>query len=366
MNFHLSGEQIELQEAIGRYMRETLDGKAARDAWDSDVHFNESLWRGLAGLGLCGIAVSEEYGGLGLGLVEAALAAEVLGEHAAPSPFLSTTLAALAIEAEGSPEQKAKWLPRIASGELIATVALAEAGDAWHPDSWTVDSNKGTITGKKTAVECAEGAGLFVVGTRGGALSVVVPERVSVSVTPLDVADRSRRLSEIRFETAVAEPLGASSSAAGAHLLAQACVLIAADAFGGARKCIEMTVEYAKTRTQFGVPIGSFQGIKHRLADLACEVEPARALYWYAASAFKNQQPDRLRVASLAKAHLAEAFNNAARTAVELHGGIGFTWEFGLHMWVKRAMFDLAFAGTPFWHRRWAMQSVLAMPATVE
>lgn len=356
MNFHLSDEQVALQDAVRRYARERLEGGQRRTAFEGEDGFDADFWRGLMNLGVGAVAVGQAHGGLGLGLVDLALVAEMLGHEAAPGPFLGHVLAARAIEAAGSPQQKAHWLPRLASGEIIGTVALGEPGDRWAPDEWEVALHEGVLRGTKSPVPYAALAQVMVVGTRGGGLALVEPRASVVACRALDGVDRTRRLDEVRFERAAAEPLALGPHGAGAALLDEACVLLAADAFGGATRCLQMTVDYVKMRTQFGRAVGSFQSVKHRLANMASEVEPARGLYWYAALAQDVRQPDRSRVASLAKAHLAERFSQAARTAVELHGGIGFTWEYDLQIWVKRSMFDFAFAATPACHRRWAMQ----------
>ncbi|MDP3135533.1 MAG: acyl-CoA dehydrogenase family protein [Burkholderiaceae bacterium] len=356
MNFHLSDEQVALQDAVQRHARESLDGGLRRAVFEGADGFDASYWRGLMDMGVGGITIDEAHGGMGLGLVDLALVAEVLGYEAAPGPFLGHVLAARAIQAAGSAAQKARWLPLLARGQAVGTVALGEPGDRWAPSEWGLALRQGRLSGTKSPVLYPALADVMVVGTEGGGLALVEPKASTVTAEALDGVDRTRRLGAVRLDGVAAEPLGAGALAA-ADLMDDSCVLLAADAFGGACRVLQMTVDYAKTRSQFGAAIGSFQGIKHRLANAACEVEPARGLYWYAALAQDQRQPDRSRIASLAKAHLADRFNATARTAVELHGGIGFTWEFDLQIWVKRAMFDFSFAATPARHRQWAMQA---------
>ncbi|MGE4243470.1 acyl-CoA dehydrogenase family protein [Ramlibacter sp.] len=353
MNFHISPEQLALQEAVRRYCAGALDGGLRREVFERGDGFDAGFWAGLMALGAGGLCIDEAHGGLGLGFVDLALVAEVLGECAAPGPFLGHVLAASAIQRAGTPAQQARWLPKLASGECIATIALAEAGERWAPSEWTLALEGDRLTGSKTAVIGAAQAHLVVVGLRGGGLALVEAQATTTNVRVLDAVDRTRDLGTLHFEGARAERLDAASSAA-EDFFAQLGILLAADAFGGAQHCLRATVDYAKSRVQFGVPIGSFQGMKHRLANLACALEPARGLWWYAALAQDLRQDDRARLAALAKAHLSDLFNQTARAAVELHGGIGFTWEHDLQMWVKRAMFDFAFAGTPARHRRWA------------
>jgi alkylation response protein AidB-like acyl-CoA dehydrogenase len=171
-----------------------------------------------------------------------------------------------------------------------------------------------------------------------------------VSIAPRRGADLTRRLGHVSFAATPADPMPADAAAL-RKLFDAALVLLAADAFGGASRLLEMSVDYAKTREQFGGPIGRFQGLKHQLADAAVDVEPARGLYWYAAHAFDTGAPDASRIAALAKAHLGEVFMRMARTAIEAHGGIGYTWEYDAQIWYKRALFDFAYLGAPSRHR---------------
>ncbi|MGE5502242.1 MAG: acyl-CoA dehydrogenase family protein [Ignavibacteriales bacterium] len=351
MNFHLSDDQIALQDAVRRYVADASEAGVRRKTFESETGFDREFWDGLMGLGVGGLVVGEDHGGLGLPLIDAALVAEVLGEEAAPGPFLGHTLAALAIQLAGDAAQRAKWLPRLASGEAIGTVAFGEAGDRWTPDQWTVKLDSlGALFGKKSNVLYPEFADLIVVGLEGGALAVVETADGGIESEALDGVDRTRRLSNVTFSDAHAEVL---AGAAGAEaVLDAALVLLSADAFGGASRVLRMTAEYAKTRQQFGGPIARFQGLKHQLANLASEVEPARGLYWYAAVAYDARPEARSRIAALAKSHLADRFAQAGRTGVELHGGIGYTWEYDLQIWVKRSMFDFAYFGQPSFHRR--------------
>ena len=187
-------------------------------------------------------------------------------------------------------------------------------------------------------------------GLAGGGLAIVERETRGVSIEAIDGADRTRRLSRVVFEDAACEILPAGEAAA-PRVRDAGLVLLAADAFGGATHCVETAVEYAKTREQFGVTIAHFQALKHQLANMAVEVEPTRGLYWYAAYAFDHLPEEAERSAALAKAHLSDRFMQVARDSVEVHGGIGFTWESDVQIWYKRAMFDRAFLGTPAIHR---------------
>jgi alkylation response protein AidB-like acyl-CoA dehydrogenase len=203
-------------------------------------------------------------------------------------------------------------------------------------------------------VPYAAQADIIVVGTSGGGLALVEAGS-GATIEVFEGVDRSRRLYTVAFEGAAAEALPAGVDAA-SRVRDAALILLAADAFGGACRVVDMSVEYAKTREQFGVTIGHFQGLKHQLANMALETEPARGLFWYAAHAFDEVPEDRERMAALAKAHVTDRFMHVAREATEAHGGIGFTWECDVQMWFKRALFDRAWLGTPGAHRERAAQ----------
>jgi alkylation response protein AidB-like acyl-CoA dehydrogenase len=189
-----------------------------------------------------------------------------------------------------------------------------------------------------------------VVGTEGGGL-VLVEAGEAVSFEPIKGSDLTRRLWSVRFDSAPASVLAAPGDPAAGRLVDAALVLLAADALGGAEQCLAMTVDHAKTREQFGVVIGQFQALKHQLANMALEIEPARALVWYAAYALQESLPDAPRAAAHAKAHLADRFTSVARAATQAHGGIGYTWEYDLQIWFRRSVFDRAYLGAPSAHR---------------
>ncbi|WP_242123407.1 acyl-CoA dehydrogenase family protein [Sphingobium sp. Sx8-8] len=343
MNFHLSDDQIALQDAVRSCVRGIGKGQLHRAAFDSADGHAPEFRDGLVALGALGVGIDQDYGGLGLKLVDLALVCEVLGQEAAPGGYTGHVLAALAVQVAGSPEQKQRWLPRLADGSSIATVALGGA-QGWEPEDWTLRVEDSKLNGAGGFAVGADAADLVVVGLAGGGLTIVEMAPPSVTITPLDGSDRSRRLFDLHFTDAVADPL---PIAAGPRIYDALLVLLCADAFGGASRVMELTADYARTRVQFGRPIGGFQGVKHQLANLLCEVEPCRGLLWYAALCFDLDLADRSRTIALAKAHLADRYMHMARSAIELHGGIGYTWEYDLQIWVKRAMFDFAYGGTP-------------------
>jgi alkylation response protein AidB-like acyl-CoA dehydrogenase len=300
-------------------------------------------------MGLAGLTIPEEHGGAGMELLDLALAGETLAYAGAPGPFLGHSLAALAISLAGSPEQQRSWLPGLATGDALGSVAFAEAGGIWQPDEWQLAGGP-RLSGSKLHVPYAQLADVIVVGVAGGGLALVERDAWGLEVRPTDGVDRARRIAELRFAETSCEELPEGPAASG-RLRDAGLILLAADAFGSGTRLVDMSVEYAKTREQFGVTIGHFQALKHQLADMAVEMEPARGLYWYAAHSFDHIPDECERAAAIAKAHITENAMQVARDAVEAHGGIGFTWECDVQLWFKRVMFDRAFLGMPAAHR---------------
>lgn len=355
MNFGLSEEQELLQETIDQFLTNECGLVRLHEIFDGDESHDPTLWQGLMEMGLGGLTIPEEFGGAGMDLVDLALAVEVMGRHGAPGPYIGHAVAALAIQLGGSRAQQERWLPALAMGEKIATVAFAEGQGVWEPSEWTVAAKEGRITGRKEYVLCGSAADLIVVGCAGSGFAVIERDADGVTLTPFDGADRSRRLDSLELSDVACEILE-NGPAASSRVRDAALCVIAADAFGGASRCLDMAVEYAKEREQFGVKIGQFQGIKHQLANLASEVEPARALFWYAAHAWDALPDERERAAALAKAHIPERFAHAAYECAEVFGGIGVTWEGDVQIWLKRSIFDRAFFGDTPSHRERAAQ----------
>jgi len=289
--------------------------------------------------------VPESEGGLGLDLLTAAVVAEVTGHYAVPAPVIPAILAAWLIATAGNEAQRAKWLPRLLGEGAKAAFAFAETG-GWSPESWTLSGE--TLTGSKYHVERADSADLFIVGGANGRLSIVDADKAAL--TPVDSLDRTRPLFEVAFDAAEADVLSHDPAIA-RRLFDALCVCVAADALGAASAIQARAIDYAKERKQYGQLIGSFQALKHQLADMSVELEPARPLIWYAAHAWDMGQKDAPRMAALAKAHLTGISVQVARAAIEAHGGIGYTWAHDAQIYFKRAMFDYAWLGTPGRHR---------------
>lgn len=325
MDFALSEEQELLQETVRSFVEKECPAALARQIFDGDRGPASKLWRGLAEMGVAGLVVPEKFGGAGLALLDLALVSEELGRGVVPVPFLGHALASLALAQGGSAAQQARWLPKLASGEALAAVALGEL------------------------VPSAEDATVLIAARADGSLALVEATAAGVSRTPIASNDRGRPLSRVVIPANAGEALPHGNLA---RLRDAALVLLAADAFGAAHRLIRMTVEYAKTRQQFGQPIARFQALKHQLANMAVEVDPTRGLWWYAAHAYDHEPADRAaRAAALAKAHVTDRAQQVARDAVECHGGIGFTWESDVQLWFKRILFDRQWLGTPDEHR---------------
>lgn len=350
MDFGLSEEQEMLQETLKGFAEKECPTTRVRELFDAGAGHDPALWSGLAEMGFAGLAVPEAAGGAGLELLDVALAAEILGWAGMPGPFLAHSIALQGVLAAGSEAERAAVLPDFASGGRIATVALQEDDQARAPGEWRTRFADGRVHGEKTIVPHAAVADAFLVGVAGGRLAWVDAKAGGVAIEDLGGVDRARPIARVRFEGARAQRLSGDASAS-ERALDAAAVLLAADAFGAATRLIELDVAYSQSREQFGQPIAQFQAIKHAIARMGTEIEPARALWWYAAHALDRAHADASRQASLAKAHITDRAMDTARQSVELHGGYGFTWECEVQMWFKRIMFDRAFLGTPEQHR---------------
>lgn len=350
MDFGLSSEQRMMQETVRALLTKDFPPASVVESLDEPGAHDPELWTALTEVGLPGLFIPEAHGGSGFGLLDAALLAEVGGEGVLSGPLLGHQLASFAIMSAGSTDQQEDWLPQLASGENIGTVAWAEPGDSWEPDGWTVTLQDGRLSGRKVHVPCAEVADLMVVGVAGGDMALVDPSQGGVEITAFDGVDRTRRLATVDFEGAAATPLPPGVAAA-PRVRDLGLVLLAADSFGCASRLLHETIDYLSEREQFGTRLTQFQGIKHELANLAAGLEPARALYWYAGYALDEQADDAPRAAAIAKSHISDRAMEIARACVDLHGAIGYTWEATTHLWYKRIIFNRAFLGGSDHHR---------------
>jgi alkylation response protein AidB-like acyl-CoA dehydrogenase len=357
MDFGLSQDQRMMQASLAGALERASPLGRVRTFADEGEGLAADVWRTLVELGVPGILVPEDHGGLGLTLLDAALIAETLGAHVAPVPFLGTAvLAPLAILGAGAAAQKDAWLPKLATGEILAGVAVSEA-IAGARDGAGVSASGGALTGVALFVIDSARADLFVVADRAGGLHLVHADAPGLARTELATIDRTRRLGELRFDDAPAEPLGADRAGQTlARLRDAAWTILAADMLGASGAMLAKAVDYAKERRQFGRLIGSFQAVKHLCAEMAAELEPCRSLVWYAAHAFDAIPAEAPLTAAHAKAHLSEVSRFVARTATEVHGGMGFTDLLGLHYWFKRVGLDRQLLGGPERVRRTAAQ----------
>jgi alkylation response protein AidB-like acyl-CoA dehydrogenase len=337
MQFAFTPEQAMIADVAGQFFADMATSERTRAAMAGDG-IDRDLWRAFADdVALAGVALPEANGGAGLGLVEMAIIVEAAGRHVAALPLLSSLgLAAPAILAAGSEEQRARWLPPIGRGEIIAAVAELEQS--------TIAG--GRISGIAPRVAHGASADLIVAVAEDQFWLVKRSDAVTIAVQTS--MDQTRPLARLTFDEAEADPI-AESAAALSTLRRWGWTLIAADALGGAQTCLDRTAAYALERSQFGRPIGTFQAVKHALADVAVEVEQARsAVYWAAAE--HEDSPDAMLAAHAAKAVACQAYSNAAAAMIQLHGGIGFTWEHDAHLFFKRARANRNWMGTPEWH----------------
>jgi alkylation response protein AidB-like acyl-CoA dehydrogenase len=368
IDFGLTDDQTALQRAAREFLAAECPPALVRETAKLDDGVPRDLYRKMAEQGWMGLALPEAHGGLGLGTLDLALVLLELGRVAAPGPFLSTQLVAWAIAKAGTTAQRKTWLPQIAAGETFAALAYLEDGDRHDPAGIqaTAKRTRGgwTLSGGKLFALEAPGADLLLVaartqrGTGPAGVSLFLVERTApgVRVRGHETMDVTRRVGEVTLRN-VALPAEALLGRAGqgwpllSRVLDLACIGIAADSLGGAEQVLRMAVEYSMTREQFGRKIGSFQAMKHIAAEMVAEVAPATSLVWHAAYAFDHGAKEGARAAAMAKASLGDVYSRTARRSVEMHGGIGFTWEFDLQLWFKRAHLSEALFGDPPFHR---------------
>lgn len=337
------------QRLFERILRDFLGDRLPMD----EVHrlarrgtgFDEPLWKGLVELGVTGVLVPERHGGAGLGMFEAALAAEALGYFAAPGPFVGAAVVApLAFLGSGDEAAASAWLPRIATGDARFAVAFEQhAGIA---GAGAIERRGDRLTGSLRAPLDLGGATHVLAVLRDGALGMLAADGPGVTVSGRPSLDRTRLAGEVGLADAPVTML-AGDDARAVALLGAGRTMLAADTLGAAQRMLDRAVAYAREREQFGRPIGSFQAVKHMCAEMAAMLEPCRALVWYAAHT-QDAVPEEARLAAChAKAHLGEVGRDVAWMATEVHGGMGFTDELGLHHWFKRLSADRQLLGGP-------------------
>ncbi len=361
MNFDFSDEQKQLRDEARKFLAEKCPPKAVRAVLDGKAPYDRELWKGLAGMGFLGVAIPEAYGGTGAGHLELCVIAEEMGRALAPVPFSSTVyLAAEALLMAGSEAQKQKWLPLIASGAAIGTLALFEGKGNPSPQAIKLSASGNNLNGVKKPVPDGAIADFVIVAARTGStgrdgdisLFLVDMKAAGVEAKPLTNVDPSRGQAELTFKNCKAEPLGPANEGWSivSQVLDRAAVLMAFEQVGGADRTLEMGRDYALDRIAFGRPIGSFQAVKHMLADMYVSATLARSNCYYGAWALSTNASELPEAAAAARISATQAFQHCAKNNIQVHGGMGFTWEFDCHLYYRRSNATaLALGSLSYW-----------------
>jgi len=364
--FDLTDEQQAIKSTARDFLAARYRSERVRALSEVEHGFEQSDWSEMAELGWPGLALPEEWGGQGLGIVELAVLFEEMGYALAPSPLLSNTVAGLALALCGSDDQRERFLRPLAEGSLRGTPALWDAGTTASVGKFAMearaDGDGVVLDGEKVLVMDAAAADFLLVATADGSRHLVERGAAGVAVAPATSIDPTRRLCSVRFEAVRVAPED-TLPAGGEEYLAvfhRACVALAAESTGVAQRALEMAVEYAKDRQQFGRPIGSYQAVSHRCAQMLLEAENARSAVYGAAWAADAEPESLPRAASMAKAYASDAGWRVPDASIQVHGGIGFTWEHDLHFFLKRGRANAATFGDAKWHRERVADAVLA------
>lgn len=372
MQFSFSDEQEQFRTGLRRFLNEKSPPSEIRRLMATETGYDRAAWRQLnTSLGLTAVQIPEAYGGQGFGFVELAIVLEEMGRALLCAPFFSTAvLAANAILNAGTEDQKQALLPGIAAGDTMATLAFTEDNGRWNSSGVAMTASRQgggyRLDGVKSFVLDGHTADLIVVlarspgsaGDDGLSFFIVDGKAQGLERRVLDSVDQTRKLARLTFNSVPAELLGEAGSAAAplARTLDQAAVCLANEMVGGAEYMRQSALDYVMMRMQFGRPIASFQAVKHKCADMLVEVELAKSAAYYAAEAAAEEDAELPAIASLAKACASDAFIQTAKETIQLHGGIGFTWDNDTHLWFKRAKSSEVFLGTPVYHRELLMQ----------
>ncbi|HEX6752175.1 MAG TPA: acyl-CoA dehydrogenase family protein [Solirubrobacterales bacterium] len=369
MYFDLTDEQQAIKSTAHDFLAARYKSERIRELAESDLGFEQSDWDEMADLGWQGLALPEEWGGQGLGIVELAVLFEEMGYALAPSPLFSNTIAGLALAHGGSDDQRERFLRPLATGRLRGTPALWDAGSPATIGEFTMeagaDGDGVLLDGEKVLVMDAAAADFLLVATSDGRRHVVERGAAGVTVVPATSIDPTRRLYSVRFEGVRVAPEDSLPGGADEYfpVFHRVCVALAAESTGIAQRTMEMAVEYAKDRQQFGRPIGSYQAVSHRCAQMLLETENARSAVYGAAWAADAEPESLPTAASMAKAYASDAGWRVPDASIQVHGGIGFTWEHDLHFFLKRGKTNAAMFGDAKWHRDRVADAVLAEAA---
>ena len=369
MNFAFSEAQEELRKVVRDFLNAKSSEATVLELMETDSGYDAAVWSQMGEqMGLQGLIIPEEFGGSGYSYVELIVVLEEMGRRLLCAPYFATVaLAANTLLHSGDDAAKAEYLPGIASGETIATLAFTEANGRWDESGITLEASGSgsdyTLTGEKMYVLDGTIANLILVAakTAGGvSLFAVQGDASGLTREGLSTMDQTRKQARLTFDATPAKLIGTEGGgwAVLSQVLDLAAVALAAEQVGGAQACLEMAVQYAKDRVQFGRPIGSFQAIKHKCADMLLEVESAKSAAYYAGWCASELNDELPSVASLAKSYCSEAYFHTTAENIQIHGGIGFTWEHPAHLYFKRAKSSELFLGDPTYHRELLAQRI--------
>lgn len=349
MEFGLSESQRLLKDNARKFFAGECPMEEVRRLMETETAYDEGLWAKMAEQGYTGIIFREEYGGVGLGKVELILLMEEAGRALLPGPLFSTVaLAGTFIDAIASPEQKKKYLAPICSGEACSTVAMLETDASWDSADLRIAAANGRLAGEKLFVPDAKVADFIVVIARDGVF-VADATAPGIDIQSMNSMDLTRKLYSVGFSNTPAERLGNLTGLPRALDVAAAALV--AEMVGGMQRTLDVTVEYAKMRKQFGKPIGMYQAVQHQCADMYLETESSRSALYYAAWALEQNAPDAAVAVSIAKMYASDAARTVGNRGIQVHGGMGFTWENDLHLYYKRAKASETAFGDSTYHR---------------
>jgi alkylation response protein AidB-like acyl-CoA dehydrogenase len=349
MQFGLSESQEFLKDSARKFFAGECPSAEMRRLMETDTAYDAALWSKLTDQGYTGIIFPEAYGGVGLGKVELMLLMEEAGRALLPGPFFSTVvLAGSVLDAVASLAHKQKYLAPICRGEARSTVAILEADTSWNPRDVQLTAANGKLTGGKYFVSDAAIADFILVVARNGVYAVHA-KAPGLKITPMSAMDLTRRLYVVEFNNTPAEEIGATANLERAFDVATAA--LAAEMVGGMQRTLDITVEYAKMRKQFGKPIGTFQAVQHQCADMYLETESSRSAVYYAGWALEENSPDASTAVSIAKMYASDAARTVGNRGIQIHGGMGFTWENDVHLYYRRAKGSETAFGDATFHR---------------
>jgi alkylation response protein AidB-like acyl-CoA dehydrogenase len=374
VDFGFSEEQEMLRQSARALLEKECPSAVVRKVMEDERGFDPALWKKMAELGWLGLIIPEEYGGGGLSYVDLVLIMEEMGRVVLPSPFIWTVMFAEAIKRAGNDQQKSSLLTRIASGEVIATIAYLEPSAVWSADGIAMTARKeGTryvLDGTKLFVNDGHIADYILLaartgeaGNRGITLFALDTKQAAIAVTRLTTMDQTRKLAEVKFsgvKVDASDVVGEEGNGWStlSETIDRGKVMLAGEMMGGAQKVLDMTVDYAKVRVQFGRPIGSFQAVQHKCANMMIDVEGAKSAAYYASWAVSNEVAEAPLAAALAKAAASDAFRRVSADGIQLHGGIGFTWDHDMHLYFKRAKSSEFTFGDANWNRELVAQGI--------